>query len=164
MKRLHAFICGRWRPLVVLVVLFILWGASVMGLIVRENSELNKFEHIRIGMSKKELVEIIGEPHAKNYHKDNSWIPPETMVKNKDFVEYSYAVNRIGSRSGLIISGIYVNNSEEVVVFIRLSKEIADAPGGLAVVFLVFTAYGGVALLIWMFLRKWCGNRRIDQS
>ncbi len=155
MKTWQVLFCGRYRPISVLVIVFALWGLMAAVFIVREDKGLSRFQRLRIGMTKTELVRTVGEPQSKQ-HVEWSQIPSEIRTDNANLTEYFYEVGRSWSSSYLLISGIFLDESEKTLEFVELKTSIIDVSGKFKITLLLIVIYGSLAVLIWVALVRLC--------
>ncbi len=156
LKQWKVLLCNRYRLLLLIVSIFSCWIAVGLAIQARNNWRISRFQSLKSGMSRSELIKIVGEPQRKEVLTGAALSVP-TINNDGEYVEYFYFVD-FASTGGIGISGIFLDKSEERIEFIKLRTElIDDSRIGRAILALLACAI--IALPIWILLTKYCGRR-----
>jgi hypothetical protein len=155
-ETLYYLLCGRYRTIAVLALIFVIGAVSQAVSVVKEDKELRRFNLLRTGMERAEVVQIIGEPEFKRRVEDWGQLPSEIRAKSPVLTEYGYSVGRYWSSSYLEISGIYLGKDERQIEFLKLRYAIVDTSGRWATGLLVVAGFLILAALIWGLLAILC--------
>lgn len=156
MKQWKVVLCGRYRLLFLIVLISSFWIVAGLAIQARNNWRISRFQSLKIGMSRSELIKIVGEPQHKEVITGASRFFPIINKDDLEYVEYFYFVD-FASTGGIGISGIFLDKSEERIEFIKLRTELTD-DSRIGRVILALLACAMMALPVWILLTKYCGR------
>ncbi len=114
--------------LFVLTLLVMLMEFLILGPIRRKRERVAKYklEGLKVGMTEKELIQILGEPHHRYSaaSKEIAGIDEEIKKKCDNIWEYTFSPRRRFSSGPIWL--VYVDDKERRVVHIRTSEVIVD--------------------------------------
>lgn len=131
-------VCTRWRPLVYLIIgFFVTLSFFVITVLIDKHllNELNrKGDRLEMGMTKEELIEIMGEPafthtinvaDLKQVGFPPQDVPDEVRKEHRHLVEYGFITKRMPwSRSVHFISGIYLDEGHKTIVMLEEGYDV----------------------------------------
>jgi hypothetical protein len=161
MKDIKVNLCGRYRFFVFFVSILVIWGVAWLIVAVVQGRIIDSFHLLKIGMSRDEIINIVGEPQHKENFKVGLQIIPEEAEGKDELVEYIYYKKEFASSSGFSIRGIFLDNHEETIEALDLRTEISDEYS-LTKELIFIISCGTVTLFIWFLFSKWCRPSRIN--
>lgn len=150
-------ICTRYRVLVALGLIGLIWAASALLIFYREDRWLSRFDSLKVGMTRAELVKAVGEPPQMTPMNT----PPEMVATKIDesVIGYAYELTTFGSRSSWYIGGIYLDDKEQKIVFLHIVRGIWERSDYFWPSLTVLAGYGALGVLLFLGLTRWCAKR-----
>jgi hypothetical protein len=153
-------ICGRHRLIAVLAITAAIWAMPAAVSFLKEDRELKRFDLLRVGMERAEVVRIVGEPEFKSRVEEWGEFPSEIRAKRPELIEYGYSVGSSWDSAYLEISGIYLGKDEKRIVFLNRRLAIVELDRSWVMGLLAIAGLLALAALIWRLLAMLCKKAR----
>ncbi|HOW84631.1 MAG TPA: outer membrane protein assembly factor BamE [Candidatus Aminicenantes bacterium] len=166
--------CTRYRPLATLILVFLVWALAIIaflaiaGAIHHNQTERwkAKLAQVKPGMTRGELIRILGEPQLKDRIASNKgyWLLSENpkeeekfKAEHKELVEYYYD-EAFSFATHAFRYVVYLDENEERVLSKpRIGSLFGFDSSGLARV--VFLSLAVLAVPVWIAVRSWCRKK-----
>jgi len=158
-RALYHLCCGH-RLIAVLAMTAAVLAIPMTVSFLKEDREYERFDLLRVGMERSEVVRIVGEPEFKRRVEEWGGFPSEIRAKRPEMIEYGYSVGRFWRSPYIEISGIYLGKDERRIVFLKRRLAIVEQYGRRAMDLLSITGSLVLAALIWRLLAILCKNAR----
>ena len=172
-------VCTRYRPFVMSILVILVCGLSFFSFVTigyvidrRQAGRWHtKVAQIKPGMTKSELIRILGEPQwrEKTASAQGLWRRDATpreeeefTTKRKEIVAYYYDKSFF-SRSDAFRYVVYLDENEGKALFEPQLESFDFEPGRYHCI--LFFPLIGLAVLVWLSIRSWCRKKlRESQS
>jgi hypothetical protein len=154
--------------IIILLGIILIWLGSICVSTLEISAFEKKANSLRVGMKSKELSEIMGNPQYKERVTTRLPVSSSLIRKNKFFVKYSYLLAPLGYTADSVVSGVFLDQSEEEIVFIGLGWMHYDINSIFYFRKRDIAIYAGILVSIMVLVRVWCHAsvvvKRVDRQ